>query len=91
MICLVNSDLSPNVKKRREMIEEKEEKLLTALDLSRILDVSVLAIRVRTSTGRIPPPDIRRGRRIFWKKATIENWIRGLVEKGKDRSEKGGD
>lgn len=73
------------------MIEEKEEKLLTALDLSRILDVSVLAIRVRTSTGRIPPPDIRRGRRIFWKKATIENWIHGLIEKGKDRSEKGGD
>lgn len=73
------------------MIEEKEGKLLTALDLSRMLDVSVLAIRVRTSTGRIPHPDIRRGRRIFWKKTTIENWIRGLVEKGKNKSEKGGD
>lgn len=68
-----------------------EEKLLTALDLSRILDVSVLAIRVRTSTGKIPPPDIRRGRRIFWKKTTIDEWIQGIVKKGKSGSEKCGD
>lgn len=44
-------------------------------DISALTGMSKRWFERERSAGRMPPPDVRCGRRIMWRPATIEGWL----------------
>lgn len=57
-------------------MEEDLERLYSTKRLSELLDVSETAIRQRISRGQFPKPDLKIGRKIYWKASTINDFIK---------------
>jgi hypothetical protein len=52
------------------------EKLVwSADDISALTGLSRRLLERERSAGRMPPPDIRVGRRVLWRPETIRRWI----------------
>jgi len=58
------------------------EEVLTVADLSGLLGITPQSLYTRRS--RVPaslPPAIRLGRRLVWRRSTVEGWLRELERK----------
>lgn len=48
-------------------------------DVAKMLGISQAAVRIRVSKGKLPPPDKREGKELFWKPETITGEGNGVV------------
>jgi hypothetical protein len=46
-------------------------------DLSALTGLSRRTLERERSAGRLPPPDLRVGKRVLWKPETVRAWIEG--------------
>ncbi len=44
-------------------------------DIANLLGMSKRFLERERAAGKIPPPDIRLGRRLLWRPATINRWL----------------
>ena len=44
-------------------------------DISALTGLSRRLLERQRAAGKLPPPDMKAGRRVLWRPATIESWI----------------
>lgn len=57
-------------------------KKLTTEDVAQLADVKPVTIAGYRHHGRMPPPDGRLGRTVWWNETTIVEWLEGRPGKG---------
>jgi hypothetical protein len=63
----------------------QEEKLFTTEDLARYFEVSVVCFRMRMQRpGQAPKPSVKKGKRYFWTKSDIENFLKEKELEGEE-------